>query len=40
MNNPKFMEILHSVDELSEKFACFLLFKSFLFDNQLEKFPL
>lgn len=34
------MKILDSIDELSEKIASLLLFKSFLFDNHLKKFAL
>lgn len=40
MYNAKLMKILDSVDKLSEKLASLLLFKSFLFDDQLEKFTL
>jgi len=34
------MKVLDSVDDLSEKLASLLLFKSFLFDNHLKKFAL
>jgi hypothetical protein len=40
MDDTQLMQILHSTDQLSKIFTCFLFFEAFLFDNEFKELSL